>query len=194
MAIVHLLVEGEIDEAVGRRIVAEAGHSIGNCYGKKGYGYIKDKVQGFNQTAKSVNYLTLVDFADTRCNCPGEVVTTLTPNRNKGMILRVVVPEIESWLLADRKSISVFLGVSETRIPQNPENEKDPKQLLVNIARKSRYSIVRNSLVPPQSSTAIVGPLYNAELIKFVAASWDITAARASSPSLEKCVSCVAKV
>ena len=70
MAIVHLLVEGEIDEAVARRVVSEAGHTVGVCYGKQGIGYIRSKIGGFNSSAVAMPYLALVDFADTGCPCP----------------------------------------------------------------------------------------------------------------------------
>lgn len=188
MAIVHLLVEGEIDEAVARRLVSEAGHTAGVCYGKKGISYIRSKIGGFNASAVAMPYLALVDFADTGCPCPGDVVSSLVPYRNPKMLFRVVVREIESWLLADQSGLAKFLQVTKDRLPVDPENEFDPKQTLVNIARHSRSNSVRSSIVPMQGSTAKVGQLYNADLVRFVAELWNIQNAGELSPSLRKCM------
>jgi len=73
MAIFHPLVEGNLDEAVVIRIIEATGHIPGACYGKKGSGYIRNKIQSFNQTARSIYYLALIDFMDTRLSCPPEV-------------------------------------------------------------------------------------------------------------------------
>ena len=185
MAIVNLLIEGEIDEIVAQKIIGELGHQIGTSYGKKGSGYIKNKIQDFNKSAQSICYLALVDLD--KYNCPPEVILSWLPHKNNLMIFRVVVREIESWLLADRNNIAKFLNFSVDKIPTNPENENDPKQKLVNIARNSRSSQIRSSLVPEKNSTAQVGKLYTSEMKRFVSEFWDINSARVNSPSLNKC-------
>jgi len=187
MAVINLLVEGEIDEIVAHKIVLGVGHQVGATYGKKGSGYIKNKIQDFNKSAQNICYLSLVDFMDTKCKCPSEVISNWLPHKNTLMIFRVVVREIESWLLADRKNIAKFLNVSLEKIPRHPEAEDDPKQKLVNIARYSRSSKIRSSLVPEQNSTAQVGKLYTTEMKRFVHEFWDINSARKNSPSLDKC-------
>ena len=105
------------------------------------------------------------------------------------MLFRVVVREIESWLLADRSGLAGFLQVAVDRMPHYPENEVDPKQSLVNIARRSRSPKIQSSLVPIQGSTATVGQLYNADLVRFVTETWSISNASIYSPSLNKCLS-----
>ncbi|HLM00878.1 MAG TPA: hypothetical protein VK400_07460 [Pyrinomonadaceae bacterium] len=188
MAVINLLVEGEIDEVVAHKIICELGHQVGACYGKQGHGYIKNKLRAFNKSANNICYLALVDFMDTGYNCPPEVISNWLPHKNALMIFRVVVREIESWLLADRKNIAKFLNVGVEKIPVHPESENDPKQKLVNIAGNSRSSKIRNSLVPEQNSTAQVGKLYSSEIKRFVFDFWDVKSARLNSPSLDKCL------
>lgn len=188
MAIINYLVEGEIDEIIAHQIISRLGHEIGVGYGKRGVGYIQKKIQNFNETAQSILYLVLVDFMDTKLECPAQVISNWLPNKNELMFFRVVVREIESWVLADRESLAAFLNVNIELIPAKPENEPDPKRKLVNIARKSRSKKIRDALVPDQNSTAQVGKLYTSEIKRFVSDFWNIDTARKNSPSLNKCL------
>lgn len=189
MSVINPLVEGEMDEAAAFKLINAAGHSPGVCYGKKGSGYIKTKIQGFNRSARSTCYLTLVDLMDTEFSCPPEVLAGWVPHLDPNMLFRVVVRELESWLLADRQNIADFLSVSLIRIPENPEEIQDPKQELVNIARRSRNPRVRRSLVPDSGSTALVGKLYVSEMNTFINSLWDPQIARRIAPSLDSCLS-----
>lgn len=191
MALIHTIVEGVMDEAMASRIVTALGHTPGPCYGKKGVDYIKEKIKNFNESATIINYLALVDFMDTKSPCPGAVVTAWLPHRRPKMLLRMVVRELESWLLADRKNLADFLQIALSKVPVNPEEVKDPKLTLVNLARSSRSKRIRESLVPDLESTAKVGRLYTSEIIQFINQQWDISSARQNSPSLERCCKCL---
>jgi hypothetical protein len=105
---------------------------------------------------------------DTDFSCPPEVVGQWVPHREANMLFRIVVRELESWLLADQQNIADFLSVSVIRIPANPEALEDAKRHLVNIARRSRNARVRRSLVPESGSTARVGKLYVSEMNTFI--------------------------
>lgn len=194
MSIINLLVEGEIDEVVADKIVTAIGHQVGTCYGKHGYSYVKNKIHGFNKSAQNTCYLALVDFMDTGCNCPLEVISTLLPYKNDLMFFRIVVREIESWIMADRSSIAKFLNVSVEKIPLRPEIENNPKQTLVNIARGSRSAKIVSAFVPEQNSTAQVGKLYTSEIKRFVSDFWNVNTARLNSPSLDKCLKRLEKI
>jgi len=146
------------------------------------------KIGAFNKSAKGSYYFAMVDLMDTGFLCPSEVLSQWLPNRNSGMIFRVVVREIESWLLADSESIADFLHVKTSNIPNSVEDLTDPKQSLINIARKSRKKDVREMLVPADNTTAREGILYNDEMTRFVREFWDEDKARVNSPSLEKCI------
>lgn len=188
MTVVNMLVEGLLDEAVALRLIKYTQHEPGVCYGKKGYGYIKDKISGFNQSAISVSCLALVDFMDTKFTCPSEVITQWLPHRHHNMIFRMVVRELESWLLADHENLAAFLHTNPERFPTDPEKSTDPKRELVNIARHSLSSSVRFAIVPAMKSTAQVGKLYQSEMTKFIQLHWNISQAQKRSPSLERCI------
>ena len=188
MAVVNMLVEGLLDEAAAIRIIRHAQHEPGVCYGKKGCGYIKDRIQGFNRTAHSACYLSLVDFMDTRLTCPSEVISHWLPHRHPNMIFRLAVRELESWLLADQNNLADFLHVNPTLFPAEPEQLSDPKRELINLARRSRSSSLRSELVPEINSTAQVGRLYQSKMLDFIQLRWDISLAREKSPSLDRCI------
>ncbi|WP_081086845.1 DUF4276 family protein [Burkholderia stagnalis] len=186
--IVNSLVEGPLDEAVAKRIVTYAGHQIGACYGRNGVGYIKTKIKGFNQAAHAAPILTLVDLRDTGMRCPSEVREAWVPNQHPRMVFRLVVQEIESWLLADRKGMAKFLGVPVAKVPDSVEEIEQPKVALVNVARKSRSKKVIELLVPENGLSVSVGRQYVSEMIRFATDIWDVDAARAESASLDACV------
>jgi hypothetical protein len=188
MAIINTLVEGLMDEAAANSIIKMAGHTPGTCFGKKGYTKIQAKVRGFNQTSVGAIYLVLIDFMDTGLDCPAEVVSQWVPYRQPNLLFRIVVRELESWLLADKENLADFLNVGVTKIPTDPERLKDPKLTLVNLARSSRSRSIREALVPdPGSATAKEGRLYTSEMIRFIQERWDIANARGNSESLNKC-------
>ncbi len=185
---VSALVEGPIDEAVARRLVHESDLEFDTCYGKKGIGYLKQKIAGFNMAATGQTILAIADFMDAGFECPAAMVENWLPNRHANMIFRIAVREIESWLLADRTHVAEFLKVAQVHIPRNPENLNDPKQALVNLARRSKSRRIQDSLAPKPGSSAHVGPLYVAEITKYVRTTWDVVAARQASTSLDKCL------
>lgn len=183
-----LLVEGNLDESAGRRVAEKAGFSVSVTYGRRGIGYIRTKIAGFNRAASAQPILALADLMDTGMDCPPEVVEAWLPHRNEMMLLRVVVREIESWLLADRPNLAEFLKIPAEKIPLAPEELSDPKETLINLARKSRSASIRRTLVPAEGSTAREGPGYTSEMERFVRSRWDLEAAQEHAPSLERCL------
>lgn len=192
MTTVHAIVEGSLDAAVAERILDFSGHTLNSVLGNRGNGYIRKKIGDFNKSAHVIPYLALVDFMDTKLDCPPSVVTTWLPNPGQLMRLRVVVREIESWLLADRHGIANFLKVHLKHVPIDPEALPDPKQSLVNLARHSRSRDLRRSIVPNPDSTVQVGRMYNSEMARYISTVWDIQNARANSPSLDSCIASLA--
>lgn len=186
--IIDILVEGLLDQAVARRLIDHAGHQVDTTFGMSGVSYLRQKAAGFNVRAWYGNpILMLVDFADTGLDCPPAVSSTWLPDRGPGFLLRVVVNEIESWLLADHLGIAGLLGISREVIPDDPERLNDPKQTLVNLARRSRRKSAQ-ALVPQPGISASVGAGYVGEMQTFVAERWNIEAARQRASSLERCL------
>ena len=175
-----------MDEAAAIRIIEATGHTHGTCFGKKGCSYIEKNIHKFNLTAHDIHYMALVDFMDTKLSCPPEVISNWLPYKRSKMLFRVVVRELESWLLADRSNLAKFLKINIAMLPFNPEQIADPKLSLVNLARKSKSARIREALVPIIGSTAQVGKLYVSEMKIFINELWDIESARKTARSLDK--------
>jgi hypothetical protein len=189
---IALLVEGNLDETTARCIVEKAGGTVSTVYGKRGAGYVKQNIEGFNNLAKGTPVLAIADLMDTDFDCPARAVEAWLPHRNEMMLFRLVVREIESWLLADRSNVAQFLGVPKKKIPRRPERLDDPKRNVVNLARQSRYRRIRELLVPEEGVSASEGPGYTSEMQTFVREAWHPGKAREKSESLARCVVAVA--
>ena len=63
------------------------------------------------------------------------------------------------WLLGDRSAISEFLGVPLSKVPTSPEQLADPKQVLINLARRSRKKAVRQDMVPEEEVVPSLVPV-----------------------------------
>jgi len=183
-----MLVEGPTDAAVARRLLAHANLSPGDVFGQNGIGYIKKKLEGFAVRVQfGAPLLVLVDCLDLGIECVRDLSRQLiSGERPSGLLLRGVVPQIESWLLADRPSMAAHLSVSLSRIPLYPEHESNAKQTLVNIARHSRNKRVREAIVP--SAGASVGPGYVASMIEFATNKWNPHVASGNCDSLARCI------
>jgi len=191
MSLISILVEGTLDEAVAETIITAAGGTPGTVFPKRGINYIEKKISGFNELAQGMPILSLVDFMDTDADCPPELVQSWLPHRNKKMVLRVVVREIESWILADRTSISQFLRIRKSQIPHHPEEISDPKAVLIDLVRSSPNESLKNALVPDDPTVNSEGPAYTTRMEQFVRTQWNLTNARQNAPSLRRCVRAV---
>lgn len=188
---INLVVEDELSETVMRKILSEStGHyTIGRTYGKGGYGYIKQKIEGFNKAATGIPFAVIVDLED---ECPPVQIQRWLHNPiNTNLIFRIAVNEIESWLLADRLNFASFLNIKRDAIPVNTDLIPKPKQFLISLVRTSGYRYLRESIVPREGSTARVGPDYNGELSRFVESKWNIEAAKENSESLRRAVNAI---
>jgi hypothetical protein len=101
---------------------------------------------------------------------------------------RIAVKEVEAWLLADIEGLSQFFRVSKVNFPKKPENEIDPKQTLIELAKRSRLRTIKDDIVPI-NEYAKIGPNYNARMTEFVNEYWNIESAINRSRSLEKAFS-----
>jgi hypothetical protein len=120
MTTINPLVEGDIDAAIAVKLIAHTGHDAGIVYGRRGIGYIETKLAGFNRSAQGIRYLAMVDLMDTAHECAPDVVRVWLPHPAPMMHFRVVVREIESWLLADVEGMAGFLNVAPARFAADP--------------------------------------------------------------------------
>jgi hypothetical protein len=185
---VHLAVEDDLSEAVIRKLLLDTGrtYAIGAVFGRGGYGYLRNRAKNWNAAAAAGTPILLLTDLDQN-PCPsGLIHDWLEAEPHANLIFRVAVREVESWLLADRQGFADFLGISVTKVPLEPDQINDPKQSLVNLARRSRSRTLRESIVPRQGSTAVQGPDYNGCLGDFVRYRWDRDSAARRSPSLNR--------
>lgn len=183
---ISVAVEGPIDAAVLRRLVEREGATIGTVYGQKGKSALRRDVAGYNNAARFSPWMILADL-DCDADCAPLLRAEWLPHPAPRMCLRFAVREVEAWLLADREGVADFLGVSIARIPAQPESIDDPKLEVVNLARRSRRSTIREELAPRPDSGRTVGPLYVSRIIEFALNVWRPEEAMRRADSLRRC-------
>lgn len=190
MRVATAAVEGDVDEAVIRRVGQFSGLTIGKIYGRTGKQPLLRSIRGYNNAARFSPWVVLVDL-DSDCECAPPYVQRWLPHPSPFMCFRTAVRAVESWLLADRERVATWLGINVARIPIDPDSIDDPKQVLINLARRSRRVSLRNDIVPREGSGRIIGPLYNPRLIAFVDdinQGWRPEVACSASDSLARCL------
>lgn len=193
MAEVRLIsaaVEGIVDEAVVRKLITYVQAQIRDVFGKKGKPYLRNKIAGYNNAARHMPWIVLVDL-DNDFDCAPLLRHTWLPEPAHHLCFRVAVREIEAWLLADRERIAQFLSVALSRVPFHPEQLDDPKTTIINLARVSRRRDIREDMVPRPESGRQVGPAYSSRLIEFVSGYWRPDIALEQTSSLERAIRCL---
>lgn len=188
---INLVFEDDISEFTMLKLLKSFGNKFNPCnsYPGHGFGYIKSNISGFNQAAIAIPFFVLTDLDNYECPIRLKNDWLKTP-QNPNFIFRIAVREIEAWLLSDIDGLSAFMGLSKVNFPCEPELEKDPKQTLINLARRSRKRAVREDIVPINSN-AKIGPNYNERLMQYVSEYWDIERAIDKSLSLRKAYNCL---
>ena len=191
---INLLVEDDLSEVILREILRQSNRHfiVGPCHGKKGSGYIKKNIFGFNHAAKGIPYCVLTDLDEAAC-APSLIKDWLPGSKHSNLIFRIAIREVEAWILAHKDAFASFLGIKKELIPRDADSIPDPKQFLVNLARRSRYRQLREAIVPGQNTTAKTGPDYNGVLISFVIRQWKVREAMRNSDSLRRTVKAIAK-
>jgi hypothetical protein len=191
---INLVFEDVLSEAVLKKMLKQSQRpfSVGHCLNQRGYGKIKKIISGLNHAAKGMPYLVLTDLDN--AECPLVIISEwLTQPKYPNLLFRIAVKEVEAWLLAHRSAFADFLGISVDLIPGDADRIPDPKQLLINLAKKSKKRKLRDAIVPPPNSTAKIGKDYNGQLIQFVNKSWQVASAQTNSPSLERAMNALRK-
>lgn len=188
MTEIYIATEDALSEAVAERLVLEANHglSIAVRVGRRGNTYLQKKAAGLAATACSIPVLLLTDMD--RVECPPTLITDWFGRRPlpQDFLFRVVVREIEAWLLADRGAFAKFSGVPVNKVPQNPESIDDPKQILINLIRRHGRRAIKSEILPEADSAAKVGIGYNQILSRFVRDSWSPVKAAQHADSLAR--------
>ncbi len=183
---INLVFEDELSEHVLRKLLScfDDKYEVGHSYNGNGFGYIKSKINGFNQACNAIPFLVLTDLDNSPC--PLTIINSwLKHPIHPNMIFRIAIKEVEAWLLADTEGCHDFFGVSKVSIPNNPESENDPKKKLIDLAKRSRRRNIKDDIIPINDNAAI-GPNYNGRLMEFVYKYWNVDRAMEKSDSLRR--------
>jgi hypothetical protein len=189
MIVVNTATEDELSEVVAVKLISEVvpDGTIGLRLRKGGVGYLRSKIANFRQMAQREHVLLLTDLDRQSC-APSLIASWIGNEPPPAMLLfRVPVREIEAWLLADRSGMADLLGVSEASLPPEPDVLPDPKQVLLNAARRATRA-VRSDLIAGRGALASQGLGYNRVLSHYVETIWSIERATERSPSLRRTV------
>ena len=190
---INLAFEDSLSESVLRVLLRGSGrcYEVATLYTGGGFGYLRQRVRGFNNAAKGIPFLLLTDLDTAEC-APVLVREWLPVSPHPNLLFRIAVREVESWLVADRENLARFLGIRVELVPFDPDSIPDPKSVLISLASKSRNRRLRDDIVPRPGSTSKQGPNYNGRLIGFVEHIWDPGVATATSASLRRTVEALA--
>lgn len=191
MTVFYLAYEDEPARAVGKRLLRESipDVQIAGSIGGRGKSFLREKCDGFVRLCQTQSLLLLTDLD--RGECAPTLIsawfgTRALPER---FLFRVVVREIESWLMADHEGFSVFSGIPEKALRQTVEGILDPKEVLLGLIRRHGNKSLKADLLPTDPArTARVGPGYNARLAAFISDpnGWCPTRAAARADSLRR--------
>jgi hypothetical protein len=191
---VYLATEDMLSETVGKKLVNEHFGSVDIIpLRKAGFGYLKGKVGSFIQLARKNLVIVLTDLDAGAC-----AATLIEKWFGKGtqlpdgLIFRVAVREIESWVMSDHKAFADFLDIDARRLARDPDGLVDPKRELLRLARGAPREL-RGDLLPLRGAPTSQGLGYNARLSNFVATAWDSSRARTVSGSLNRACSRLAE-
>jgi len=188
MTDLYIATEDELSEAVADRLVLEANQELRVVarIRRQGYGYLRQKFLNLAKTASSNPVLLLTDLD--RVDCPPTLLADWCGGQilPKGMLFRVVVREIEAWLLADREGFSRFAGVPLDKVPQYPEALDDPKQTLLSLVHRYGNRGIKAGILPERGTSTKIGLAYNQTLVRFVQDAWSVTNASRNADSLNR--------
>jgi hypothetical protein len=182
--------EGPTDELVLRRIVATRGGIVHRVQVQGGKPALRRALPGYNSAARRDPWLVLVDL-DRDFPCPGALVADWLPAPSEKMRFRVVVRQVESWLLADADHFASWFGVRRGAVPDYPDELPDAKETLLTLVGTSRKREVRADVVPRPGSRRRTGPAYSSRLMEFLIdghRGWRPEEAARRSPSLASCL------
>ncbi|HTU11182.1 MAG TPA: hypothetical protein VMG08_09825 [Allosphingosinicella sp.] len=172
--------------AVAEKIVAHFGCEVAASHNRNGCGRVDSGLRGFAAASTYSPWLVFRDLD--AAPCAPALLEKILPERDEypNLLLRIVVREVESWIIADRTNLAQFLGVSLTKIPLDPESLAHPKEAMILLANQTRHRKIRDGLVPRGGSGASVGPEYNSILEAYIWDKWSIEGAAANAPSLSR--------
>ena len=192
MIYVKAAVEGKLDDAVVRRLVADAGAEIVNVYRADGRAKLISprRIRGYAAAARYDRWLVLCDLDQDEC--APKLVANAVQNPPALFCFRVAVRSVESWLLAD-PGLAAHMEIRPVWLPREPDSEPHPKQTMIRLAQRSRNRDIRLG-VGGDRGTSDAPSLYNSFLSDFVESDWDPEQAAGRSDSLRRAMDAVSRL
>jgi hypothetical protein len=175
--------------ALGERLVASClpnWQLAGPAIDTRGVTKLLPALPRYAQQARHVQPVLCIADTDGQCAVDLRARWFPMPAENS-MLLRFAVTEAESWLIADREGAAQALAIPLTRLPQRPDEEPDPKGLILTLAARSKKRAIREEVVSSGDRNR-PGSGYNLHLSGFVRSHWDVRRAALVSPSLARAV------
>jgi hypothetical protein len=191
--VITAAVEGIVDEAVVRKLIAYVGAVPGAVYGKQGKSNLEQRISGYNNAARFNPWFVLVDL-DQDYECAPPMRSSWISDPAPYLCFRIAVREVEAWLMADAERLAAFLSVAGSSIPNEPEHLDDPKTVMVNLARRSRRRAIQEDMVPRENSGRVVGPAYTSRLSEFTFRDWRPHVAARRAGSLQRAIDCLKRL
>lgn len=187
MKFVALATEDQLSEAVGKRLLVDAGYEFkpDPLIRKNGFGYLRSNMKSWCEMSHRKPFVLLTDLD--KASCPVELRATWIGKHNpsENFVMRIAVREIEAWLLADHKAIRSIVGAGG-KLPPNPDLLPDPKQTLLRLVAAHASRNIKEDLVSQAGAIASQGIGYNARLSLWVQTAWDPKRAATRSDSLHR--------
>ena len=193
MAEVNIVVEGMLDESVAMRLIQYVGGKPGRVLGGEGKQSLLQRLPKYNCAGNYSAWLVLIDL-DQDAECAPAFRTKILPRPAPKMCFRIAVPKVEAWLLADREGFAQFLGIRCQDVPANPEAIFDPRQKVIELARKSKRKDIREDIIPRPGTNTRIGPAYASRLGEFVDSLWVPSRTPQRAPSLNRAVLCLERL
>jgi hypothetical protein len=174
-------------------LARDLGVNLGLIYGRRGKHYLDSKIVGYNRAARFSPWLVLRDM-DHDVICPVSLRVRLLAAPEPHMCFRIAVRSVETWLLADSRTLAAFFRISASLVPRDPEFLDDPKGVLVNLARRSTRSAIHEEVVPRRGSSRSEGPAYVARMTEFVNQRWQPELASRDAERLYRIIQCLKRL
>lgn len=186
MTPIAIATEDQLSEAIAMRLVSEirTPYYVTHKLRRGGFGYLRSKMDSWRQMAQHQVMMVLTDLD--RADCLKEFRDQWLGTRPlpAGLLLRVAVREVESWVLADHVAMRGLIGVKGV-LPVAPDELADPKQALLRLTRGASKE-VREDLLKTVDGNLSPGLGYNARLTEWIDSAWSPHRAAERSPSLAR--------
>jgi hypothetical protein len=183
---IALATEDQLSEAIALRLISEVQqpHEVTHTLRRHGFGYLRSKMDSWCQMAELQIMMVLMDLDQANCLVTFRDQWLAARPLPAGLVFRIAVREVESWVLADHQAMRQLVGKKGV-LPTQPDELPDPKQALLGLGKTAPKS-VRDDLIKTIDGQLRQGLGYNALLTHWINTAWSPERAAERSPSLAR--------